>query len=234
MRATQSSLDARDHGPERARSGEGRRLLAGAWCRPPHHRARRALSGLGRCRGRQGHRRHRAHRCAGLQCRAHGVRPLSGKRKVPMGAPAVTGMLMKRWERLKQKPAELDRLKLLARIELSVEQARRALHMDAAGVLRNPYALFEDDRDEYDPVSFAAVDRGLYPGTEVSSAHPLPGSCNPGLSEYDNEHRLRAATVQILEEATVAGHTLLPVGRLSEGAAGLSAVHAIPLDADIV
>lgn len=159
---------------------------------------------------------------------------LSGKRKAPVGAPAVTGMLMKRWERLKQKPAELDRLKLLARIELSVEQARRALHMDAAGVLGNPYTLFEDDRDEYDAVSFAAVDRGLCPGAEVFSAHPLPSSCNAGLAEYDNEHRLRAATIQILEEATAAGHTLLPIQRVSEGAAGLSAVHAIPLDADIV
>ena len=159
---------------------------------------------------------------------------LSGKRTAPAGAPAVTGMLKKRWERLKQKPAELDRLKLLARIELTVEQAGRALGMDAAGVLRNPYALFEDDRNEYDPVSFATIDRGIYPGTEVSSAHPLPDSCNPGLSEYDNEHRLRAATVQILEEATAAGHTLLPVERLSAGSAGLSAVHAIPLDADMV
>lgn len=37
-----------------------------------------------------------------------------------------------------------------------------------------------------------------------------------------------------MEEATAAGHTLLPIQRLSEGGAGLSAVHAIPLDADVV
>ncbi len=51
---------------------------------------------------------------------------LSGKRKPPKGAPYVTGMLMKRWERLKTKPAEIDRLKLLARFELTTEQAQRA------------------------------------------------------------------------------------------------------------
>jgi hypothetical protein len=83
-------------------------------------------------------------------------------------------MLTKRWERLKTKPSEIDRLKLLARLELTADQAQRALKMDAASVSGNPYLLFEDDRTKYDPISYGVVDRGLYPGAEVSSAHPLP------------------------------------------------------------
>ena len=43
-------------------------------------------------------------------------------------------MLTKRWERLKTKPSEIDRLKLLARLELTADQAQRALKMDAASV----------------------------------------------------------------------------------------------------
>jgi hypothetical protein len=159
---------------------------------------------------------------------------LSGKRKAPIGSPTITGLLSKRWERLKKKPAEIDRLRLLARIELTAEQAQRALNMDVAGVLANPYLLFEHDLPQYDPISFAVIDRALHPGVEVSSAHPLPTACNPQLVEYDNECRLRAATVQILEGASASGHTILPVHQLSDAARELSVVHRIPLDADTV
>jgi hypothetical protein len=47
-------------------------------------------------------------------------------------------MLTKRWERLKTKPSEIDRLKPLARLELTADQAQRALKMDAASVSGNP------------------------------------------------------------------------------------------------
>jgi hypothetical protein len=143
-------------------------------------------------------------------------------------------MLKKRWERLKQTPAQVVFLKLLARLELTGEQAERAIAREGGDILKNPYLLFENDRIEFDPISFGAVDRGLYPGKKVSSAHALPESCNPRLSEYHNECRLRAATVQLLEESSNEGHTLLPIKQLSEAAAELSVVHEIPLDAETV
>ncbi len=159
---------------------------------------------------------------------------LTGSRKPPTGAPAVTTMLRKRWERLKAQPRQLDFLKLLARLELTIEQAQRAVLVDPASALSNPYVLFENDRTSLDPISFGAVDRGLYPGKEVASAHPLPASCNPLLAEYDNEKRLRAACVDILESTTEEGNTFLPIGLVKEAAAGLPTVHKIPLDADTV
>jgi hypothetical protein len=84
------------------------------------------------------------------------------------------------------------------------------------------------------PIPFGVVDRGLYPGKEVSTAHPLPPNCNPRLTEYDNENRLRAACVEILENSTQDGHTFLPIEKVTEAAADLSVVHNIPLDADTV
>ena len=158
----------------------------------------------------------------------------SGKTKAPKGAATVTSLLRKRWERIKKKPRELDALKLFARIELTKDQAERALAFDQDEVLKNPYLLFENDRVNFKPISFGVVDRGLYPGREVALAHPLPESCNADLAEYDNAYRLRAACVEVLEQSTVEGHTLRPMGEIREAAKELSAVHEIPLDAEVV
>jgi hypothetical protein len=158
----------------------------------------------------------------------------TGKQKLPAGAPAVTSMLRKRWERIKSNAEKMDSLKMLARLELTGEQAERALEVDASVLLNNPYVLFENDRTTFDPISFGVVDRGIYPGKEVATAHPLPPKSNANLTEYDNEHRLRAACVEILENSTQDGHTYLPIGKVKEAAKELSAVHDIPLDKDTV
>jgi hypothetical protein len=159
---------------------------------------------------------------------------VSGKRKPPVGAPAITTMLRKRWDRVRSAEGHLDFLKLLSRLELTGDQAERALAMDAGTLLANPYLLFENDRDQFEPISFGTIDRGLYPGQEVAAAHPLPPACNSRLAEYDNEHRLRAACVEILEQSTADGHTFLPVERVTAAAADLPVVHSLPLDADTV
>jgi hypothetical protein len=158
----------------------------------------------------------------------------SGKRKAPSGAPSVTSMLRKRWDRISSDVEKIDSLKLLARLELTVEQAERAVEVDASAILANPYVLFENDRTAYEPISFGMVDRGLYPGKEVATAHPLPAKCDTKLAEYDNEHRLRAACVEILENSTEDGHTFLPIDKIKEAASELSVVHEIPLDKDTV
>ena len=158
----------------------------------------------------------------------------SETRKPPAGAPAVTTILRKKWDRLKSQSGQIDFLKLLARLELTRDQASRAIAIEPGAMLSNPYLLFEKDRTAFDPISFGVVDRGLYPGKEVSTAHPLPPKCNPRLIEYDNEYRLRAACVEILENSTQDGHTFLPIEKVTEAAGDLSVVHNIPLDADTV
>ncbi|WP_282603044.1 AAA family ATPase [Paracoccus sp. PARArs4] len=158
----------------------------------------------------------------------------TGKRFAPAGSPPVTGMLQKRWAKLSRQPAELDRLKVLARLELTKMQAQRAFHVNAVDTLANPFVLFEQDRLAADPIAFGTIDRGLYPGKEVATAHQLPSSCAPGLAEYDNEFRLRAACVETLERSATQGHTILPIEKLVEAAADLGTVHPVPLDADTV
>ena len=158
----------------------------------------------------------------------------TGKRKPPASAPPITGMFRKRWERIRADAEKMDSLKLLARFELTADQATRALEVETSKVLTNPYVLFENDRTAYDPMSFGMIDRGLYPGKEVAAAHPLPTKCNENLGEYDNEYRLRAACVEILENSSQDGHTFLPIDKVKQVAPELSVVHEIPLDKDIV
>ena len=99
---------------------------------------------------------------------------LSGSRKPPPGSPTSPQCCASAGSAFKAQPRQLDFLKLLARLELSVEQARRALPANANSVLANPYVLFENDRTSLDPISFGTVDRGLYPGKEVASAIRCP------------------------------------------------------------
>ena len=157
----------------------------------------------------------------------------SDGRLPPNGAPHVTGMLKRRWKSGARNPEWLAVLKLMARLELTKDQAARALKFDSIRILDNPYLLFEEDRTAFDPVSFGTVDRGLYPGNG-GVAHPLPDGCNSELAEYDNACRLRAACVQILETAANNGHTLLPVNEVTVAAAELPSVHKIPLNAEII
>ena len=158
----------------------------------------------------------------------------SGDRNPPKHAPQITGMLQKRWTRLKKKPDKLDFLKLLARMDLTKNQAKRALKLDPNEVLINPYRLFEEDRTAEEPISFGIVDRALYPGKEVAEVHPLPKSCSSALGEYDNSYRLRGACIGILESGAINGHTLLSIEDVVGAARDLSAVHEIPLDAEAV
>lgn len=158
----------------------------------------------------------------------------SGKRKPPKGAPEITTMLRKKWDHLKKKPEKLDSFKLLARLELTKEQVDRAFAFEVADILANPYRLFEETRTDIEPIPFGVIDRGLYPGKEIETAHPLPNSCKPELSEYDNPFRLRAACVEILESSTGTGHTVLPIQDVVCAIPELSVVRSLPLDADTV
>ncbi|MGR4000339.1 MAG: AAA family ATPase [Alphaproteobacteria bacterium] len=158
----------------------------------------------------------------------------SGNRNPPKASPDITEMFRKRWRHMKQEPLRLDFLKLLARMEMTKDQAIRALEFNEKEILDNPYRLFEEDRTKEEPISFNTVEQGLYPGEEVAVAHPLPRSCDPALREYDNVQRLRAVCVKILEENATRGHTLSPMNEVKGIARNLPVARKIPLDEEIV
>lgn len=116
-------------------------------------------------------------------------------------------------------PSRLALLKLLARFEISADQATRwwvreeraaaGINIDDAALLANPYLCFEADRGRADPIAVATIDRGLFADGQVLAAVPVPepSAC----AEPIDPRRGRALMVQALEDAASAeGHTLLP------------------------
>lgn len=161
---------------------------------------------------------------------------VSGTRRPPNGAPKVTDTFAARWKKLKSDSVRFNFLKLLARFELTKDQALRAFTKhQPASVLDNPYLLYQEDRTNFGPIAFATIDRGLYPGAEITNAHPLPAGVNEKIHEPDNWRRLKGACVHILETvASEEGHTLLDASRVGEHSSDLSLTRPIPLDADLL
>ncbi|MDQ7251284.1 AAA family ATPase [Dongia sedimenti] len=116
----------------------------------------------------------------------------------------------------------LSLIKLLARFDLTAGQVARwwdraarnneGLHLASeeisdTAILRNPYALYECDRLQSEPIAFRTIDQGAFPERPIAGAHPVPEPSS--MTGPADGRRLRAATTAILEDAALEGHTLL-------------------------
>ena len=108
-------------------------------------------------------------------------------------------------------------LYLLSRFDLTAEQAKvlfvkeeGSVVADDSEILKNPYRIYEILRHTTCPVDLSTIDLGLYLKGETEQVLPAG-------SVYTDPYqvwRLRALTVQQLERAAFAGHTLLPRGEI--------------------
>ena len=116
------------------------------------------------------------------------------------------------------KPERRALLKLLARFEITSDQAARwfvteerirsGISASDEEILANPYLCFEDDRGRIDPISASTVDRGLFPEAAVAVSAPVPDPSR--CSEAIDPRRGRALMIDTLDRAASEGHTLLP------------------------
>ena len=112
--------------------------------------------------------------------------------------------------------------KLLARFELTTEQAERWWDQSARNnaelrigeeevtdraILKNPYLIYECDRLQPGPIAFRTIDQGAFPEKAIADAHPL--SDPSAMTGPVDGRRLRAATAAVLEAGASDGHTLL-------------------------
>jgi hypothetical protein len=122
-------------------------------------------------------------------------------------------------------PAERrDFLCLLSRFELTVEQAEALYDEDSRRnkgwdgtdreILRNPYRIFEMSRHDPNGVRLLTVDRGVFPEDTVRLKHPLEEPAR--LDSAVDLRRVCAFTIAALEAAAMAGHALLPKGKVVE------------------
>jgi energy-coupling factor transporter ATP-binding protein EcfA2 len=131
-------------------------------------------------------------------------------------AKLLTAGMRKGWKSLK--PERRALLQLLSRCAITENQALRFYDATAradAGIgatvtelLANPYLLFEQDRRLIDHVAFGVVDRGLFPDESIRKQFPVPAPSR--IDDPADERRVRAMVVDLLEEASAQGHTLLP------------------------
>ncbi|TNE43157.1 MAG: RNA helicase [Deltaproteobacteria bacterium] len=117
-------------------------------------------------------------------------------------------------------PVRKSLLKLLSRFSLSADQASRFFKEEERPgeasdweIIRNPYLLYELDRESLDAISIETIDRGMLPDRVVQEAHPLPDESK--LQDKVDPRRVRALMVATLEQAADEGHTLLPRSWLS-------------------
>lgn len=131
-------------------------------------------------------------------------------------AGSIGPVAAKLWDSLQ--PDRRALLKLLARFEITADQARRwwvreeraeaGIDLEDAAILANPYLCFEADRGRLDSIPLRVVDRGLFADGQVLAAAPVPAPS--ACAEPIDPRRGRALMVQTLEGAAGEGHTLLP------------------------
>lgn len=141
-------------------------------------------------------------------------------------AGLVGRMGRKVWDALVADTERFALLRLLSRFSLMTEQARRIFDRSTRGMsgigasdaelLANPYLIYELDRRTRDPVGLLTIDRGLFPRDASAQAtlrqDPLPEP----VTEAADDRRVRASSIDVLEQAALEGHTLLDEPRLRQ------------------
>ncbi len=155
-------------------------------------------------------------------------------------AKSIGDTLCSKWSQLPDERRAL--LKLVSRFELTQEQAkilyvqeeRAKAGIDAGdtAILANPYLPYELTRLTVDPISLWTVDRGIFPETVIRKKHPLPAPT--ALDAGTDARRVRAITINVLEDAAVAGNTLLPRNQVVLAIRDLTLQPPCMVDADLM
>jgi len=114
---------------------------------------------------------------------------------------------------------EKAHMEILSRLEVNNDQAEAFFNGDTRSesgiddyttrdLLGNPYLLYEAGRRTGYDISFSVVDKGLSPAPRIEELFPLPDPTR--IDDPLDERRLRALVINILEDASVDGHTLFP------------------------
>lgn len=140
----------------------------------------------------------------------------------PMLSKAITPIIQKTWKNI---PAQRKTLfRLLSRFSLSIDQAcvlfyenertKRDILCSDQDIINNPYIIYEQTRLKLDGlyISVKKVDRAVFPVASVLEQYPLDKPS--ALTSENDERRVRAIAVAVLENEVLAGNTILPCNLL--------------------
>ena len=144
---------------------------------------------------------------------------VSPSKYLPMNlAEKITPIVQTTWKNLSDERRTL--FQLLSRYSLSINQAcmlfnanereRQGIKCTDKEIIENPYIVYELTRlknDEY-YISVKKVDRAVFPVASIMEIYPVPDPSR--LSSDNDQRRIRAISVAVLEQEALNGHTIMP------------------------
>ena len=155
---------------------------------------------------------------------------------------SITPIVQKAWKALTPERRQL--FQLLCRFAINIDQAivlfnsssREKEHISCTDreIIANPYILYEKTRLKLDNLylSVQKVDRAVFPVPSIAEKYPLESPTR--LSSDNDERRVRAVVISVLEEAATQGHTFLPCEMLTEKVQNLTLEPACPVTPDMI
>ena len=138
----------------------------------------------------------------------------------PPLAKAITPIMQKTWRKMSDERKILFRL--LSRFSLNIDQAKilfneresNGINCTDREIIENPYVIYEQTRLKPAPlyVSVRKVDRAVFPVASVLERYPLEAPT--ALTSDNDERRIRAIAVAVLEDEALNGNTILPCNML--------------------
>lgn len=155
---------------------------------------------------------------------------------------SITPIVQKTWKALNPERKQL--FQLLCRFALNLDQAKvlydegqrekKHIHCTDKQILQNPYILYEQTRLKQDNLylSVQKVDRAAFPVPSIEEKYPLQSPSR--LTSDNDERRVRAVVISVLESAAVQGHTFLPCAILTDQVQNLTLEPACSVTADMI
>ena len=137
-------------------------------------------------------------------------------------AKSITPIIQKTWKNMADERKTLFRL--LSRFSLSIEQAKVLFNENERiknnidctdrAIIENPYIIYEQTRLKQGEmcVSVKKVDRAVFPVPSILERYPLDSPT--ALTSDNDERRVRAIAIAVLENEALAGNTILPCSQM--------------------
>lgn len=139
-------------------------------------------------------------------------------------ASKITPIIRKTWKAMSEERKTLFRL--LSRMAISIEQAKilfiesdrlkKRISCTDKDIIENPYIVYEQTRLKQEDlyVSVKKVDRAVFPIPSIAEKYPIEEPSR--LTSDNDERRVRAIAVSVLENAAENGNTIMPCTNLSD------------------
>ena len=157
-------------------------------------------------------------------------------------AAKITPIIKKTWKTMTDDRKTLFRL--LSRMSISIDQAKilfiesdrikNRIGCTDREIIENPYVIYEKTRLKQEAlyVSVKKVDRAIFPVPAIAEKYPMEEPSR--LTSDNDERRIRAIAVSVMEYAAENGNTIMPCTNLLDAMRNLTLDPECPVTPDII